>query len=304
MTTLGNAFIHGYRADGLDWRRRRVALFLVMNMLAASAFAQAQPPQHKIQPQAIEFIEAFLRRPLTAAEITQISQEEDGKDARLNEAHLALLSQLSRVLRDEDGSPGAFRYRHSIIKNMLFDPVQKKKLSAKLAFGVDPVTVLDVRQQEFMTVSDVFATVCIARFAKFGGDPDAIDKARGAQDKAAASTLADLLKKGVADGGNLPEMMINAGGFWSGLVRDWRNLSKDERDLVRRYVTDTLSGRMSSMPEGMYMRLMGWSKTDAGLDSLHKTLDRTMQIMMLQSRITMMKSLMMDSNPAWLVGPN
>jgi hypothetical protein len=239
--------------------------------------------------------EAYLRRSLTSQELSQLYAENweeiaSGDDDRLKESQEAIA-----ILRNQDGKPAALHARHAIIQYFVFN--KKHPFGASLVTSLDAVAVADQKREELMTESDVRAFVNIVRFANSGADPATIDKEPLSNDAQIAATVATELSASINEGGALPEMLLNASGFWAGLVQNWASLSAQEKQAARDYITQNLTGRLTELTDTLYSRLMGWSNFEIKMAHLNKTIAVGQMYSGLYSRIIGLNSMILGNNP-------
>lgn len=273
------------------WLFAGVALLLGVGMTTPGLASS----EGEIRPRIKAILEAFLRRPVTEAELTQVYAEEVTNPSEVDADRLEELDAAAKILREEDGKPASFHLRHEAIQEATFN--KKQPFTAKLFSSVEPIAILDAKNNELMTENDLKAFGKILRFSNGGADPAAIEKAIGSGDAKILGMVAAEVRAALAKDGRLPEMLREASGFWAGLVQNWASRSQQDKDAARTYIAENLEGRLAELPDALYVRLMGWSKTEAALASVNKTILVGIMYTELSARMSSLRRLYLDSSP-------
>lgn len=209
-------------------------------------------------PYAKDLFEAFLRRPLTAAEWEQAQNDGSAKfDGDLNKV-IDAVKAATQTLREEDGKPPAIHIRHRITMGIVFDPATVEAPTSKLLLSLDPVVAIDIRQKRLMTFADVRALFALRDFLSSNADPNSI--ALGKTDE--VLKLSATLRKSLQKGSALPELHTEAAALWAGIQQEWSSLSAREQGLVREYVKLSLTKGNAMLPDELYVKLIGWSQEE------------------------------------------
>lgn len=246
------------------------AFAVVIGLVAvASTFASAGS-NTEIKPRIKAIVEAFLRRPISDAELNQFYAEEVTDPSKYDADTLQELDEVAATLRNQHGKPAAIHRRHVLIQEAMFE---SGKPTVKRVFtSLDPVAVTDKSGEKLMTEGDVLAFVQIVKFARTNTDPSEIEKRRGPKDTELAAKVTAELRTMIDNGGRLPEMLPDASAFWAGMVQNWASLSAQEKDAVRNYIKKNLEGTLTEMSDQLYINLMGWSSFEYKMADLNKTI--------------------------------
>jgi hypothetical protein len=244
---------------------------LILSVYAATAAAWAGGLDNRVK----SFMEAYLRRSMTSAEISHVA----GITSTDTEQALAALPPLTQILISKDGQAEALSVRHRIIQGAYFAATRPGEFELKLLQEHDRIRVIDPVHKRLMTERDVAAITNIASFGLSQGDPrhkdlpretierlvTALDRAYGPHDKA----------------GELPPLFSEAAAFWAGVQHEWPRLTAAEKEFVRKYCRVTWGATPDiSATQQLYSRLWGLDSEQAALRSLDDTMRSTRSVSM------------------------
>lgn len=255
----------------LGWHRRQgILLFTLLSLLlAVTAGPVLAASASEAKSRVKGAYEAFLRRPVTGAELDRLYAEEVADQGEFDADRIAEMDEILAILRREDGKPAGLHLRHDIVETVYFKSAMP--FAARLVAAMDPPVVVDKLSEELMTQADVLALVQILKFWNSGTDPKAIKP--GPEDARLAASLTRELETMISQGGALPEMLRDASALRVGLARHWTSLSARDKDLVRAYMEKNLAGKLTELPPELYGRLMGWSSFEIKMADLNKTIE-------------------------------
>jgi hypothetical protein len=223
----------------------------------------AMPGAATVRSELREFFHVFLRRPLTADELGQVTREFLAVvDRRCPTGMLEWNMRMIGVIKAKPDTPQALLFRHQLVARTYFWPPQRGSLIQRLLAKPDPIRVVDSKMSFLMTDRDVAAFGNLQHLAKSGGPPRARSFSRAQLDRTAA-----LLNSVYGDGKNsqhwdMPPLWAYAAAFWVSLEREWPNLTAQQQESIRAFIQWPVDKRKQLKPE-MYQRLFGLSAQEA-----------------------------------------
>jgi hypothetical protein len=205
-----------------------------------------------------EFLSAFVKRPLSQAEWQQVLAEDDGKPSKNPERQMALLKEMTEVLRTQAGTPRDLHLRHALVQSYVLGGGPKNSAIGKLLLGVDPVMVVDKEAGRLMTRSDIIGFLKLFYFAETDRKPAEIGPMEEKDIEGAVSTMRDNIKKD----GRIPEMLSEAGAFWAGIEQSWPALDDGKRKAVRKFIKHNFKIPQDTLPDVLRTQFAGWSQEE------------------------------------------
>ncbi|MBO0783097.1 MAG: hypothetical protein J2P37_30140 [Ktedonobacteraceae bacterium] len=226
-----------------------------------------------------EFYEAWLRRGLRDDELRKVTDEfialyiKKGKDrAGIHEATKPFL-EYAKILREQDGTPGAVTLRHNLLRANYFDSDMQNTTELRLLTEPDPVRVVDPKCNRLMTETDVIALVNLSIFTKSKGEPHHQEVSNEAIDRV-SSKLNHMFNGSKGD--RMPRFLTEMASFWTGVRQEWPRLSDDEKRQVRSY---SMVGYEAPFKDyKMYGRLLGLNQRAAFQRSMYDEQDAAVLI--------------------------
>lgn len=273
------------------WRAQLfVAIALIAGVIAATSSVTFAATEDGLRSRIQALYELFLRRPLAKRELQKIVEENAADYASLDEEARGNFDRFIDVLRNKRGTPMELHARNVLIKSAYFDE-DRDALGRALLLSVDPVVVVNEKHEEVMTRGDVLAFVQILKFHDTGHDPRKIEKTRNEKDNELAAKLTIELKAIAEKGSAFPEMLLHTSALWTGLVQHWASLTAEQKKSARFYIATSLNGTLVDMPDALYAKLMGWSKDEITMATLHRNYKVIMMMHGLQNRMLGMQQL-------------
>ncbi len=233
---------------------------------------------------AARFFSAYLKRPLSAEELRQVTHEWlvhcDRFSAEERREYDAGVAELTEAIRRHDPLDGAHAQRRALLVSNYFSPSQQRTLTLALLGEPDPVRVASRGSEQVMTEGDVVAFVNVMVWLDAGGAPRHQRLTREQIEKAVSAL------KGMHEHPTrpmpMPRFNSEYAAYWAGVQREWPRLDATQREYVRRY-PQHLSH--TDLPVELFERVWGLDHTDAGLRRLSDTMDATMDLTLMASSI-------------------
>jgi hypothetical protein len=224
------------------------ALFLSCTSLAS------QPEETAVR----DFLSAFIKRPLSQTEWQQIRAEDEGKPSKNPQQQIAMLKEMTQIMRQQAGSPRDLHLRHNFLQSYLLGGGPEKSAMGKLLLAVDPVMVVDKRAGRLMTRTDIVGFLKLFYFAETEMVPGEIGQFEDREVQGAVSTMRENIKKD----GRMPEMLSEAGAFWAGIEQSWPTLDEGKRKALRKFIKRNFLAPQDTLPDVLRSKFAGWSQQE------------------------------------------
>jgi hypothetical protein len=185
------------------------------------------------------FYEAWLRRELSGDELRKVTDEfiayytKKGKDrAGIHEATKPFL-EYAKLLRERDSAPISLTLRHRLLEANYFDPDMRNTTELQLLTEPDPVSVVDPGGKRLMTEKEVEALASLISFSNSNGAPRLQEFS--SQQIRRLTTELDRAFGNHPTARLMPRFYRETAALWAGILREWPNLSAEQKRQARAY---------------------------------------------------------------------
>ncbi|PVV12782.1 MAG: hypothetical protein B6D77_05195 [gamma proteobacterium symbiont of Ctena orbiculata] len=237
------------------WTRLLILLFAI-GFLVQPVVAQTL----NVRTEIAGFFKDYLGRPLTERELEAALLDYQGHfgnpdhcNADCEKALQSHIASRSHLAQTPD-TPKELLLRHIYLKNAFFNPRNQGGIILKLLAEPDPVAFVDFKEQILMTKRDLEALVALLYMSKSGNlSPPVILDAR--QFAEAKSFLATQYAGNT--GRRLPILFVIAVELYTGIARDWEQLSKADRTATLVYLEEGGTKRaQNTLPARLFQQFL------------------------------------------------
>ena len=245
------------------------------------------------------FFQAYLGRSLTERELNDAVidyQSFFGNPGHCNaECEKALESHKANrsYFAQNPDTPKELMLRHAYLTNAVFEPRNQGGIILCLLAEPDPVAAIDYIKKRVMTKRDLEALQILLTLPESGkpGAPPKLSRAQFAKSK---YELAAIFNNNSDN--KLPILYAIAAELYTGIARDWANLSEADRAVTLEFLKDKGVGQ--SLPTRLYQQFLGVNAQDAeriaikqAREALDKTFALSRKLIELQSRAKLIEQL-------------